>query len=66
MPWNFIFGILTVVAIVGYFLAMADLKQSSKRRNGAEGSKSRYVDYYIDSDGTIVYIKKHVNTYVVI
>lgn len=66
MPWNYIFGITTVVCLVAFVFAMIDLNQSSKRRNGAKESKSRYVDYYIDSDGTIVYIKKHVNTYVVI
>ena len=56
MPWNFIFGILTVVAIVGYFLAMADLKRSSQRRN-MPTSHSRYEDYFIDNDGVINYIK---------
>lgn len=56
MPWNFIFGITTVVCLVAFVLAMVDLKDSSRRRN-MPTSHSRYEDYFIDNDGVINYIK---------
>lgn len=56
MPWNFIFGITTVICLLAFVLAMIDLKESCRRRN-IPASHSHYEDYFIDSDGIINYIK---------